>query len=205
MGLNLQAGQEAMRTGIKGIMAAPRGGATEPTQSVQCVRPVMETGKVEGTSDVTIIDGETCKLGHEGVRKKLKEVTETQDLEIMTETQDLEIMTETQKSKEGGELYETKREIDEHRHIELVRDNGVELGECVVTWCEQQDGLLQEQRKEIHSLEADRDEVSPVGPKEVERMSAVNGYTRSWEGGYGNPEIACGSTNPRYECPGVCG
>ena len=82
MGLNLQAGQEAMRTGVRGIMAAPRGRATEPTRgSANCVRPAMETGKVEGTSDVTI-DGETetCRVRHEGTTEKLKEVMETGDI-----------------------------------------------------------------------------------------------------------------------------
>ena len=53
-------------------------------------------------------------------------------------------------------------------------------------------------------LDADRDEVSSVAPCEVEGMSAVNGYTRSF-GGYGNPGIACGGTNPQCECPGVRG
>ena len=61
-------------------------------------------------------------------------------------------------------------------------DKGVELEECLVTQCEQQDGLLEEQGEEIRSLEADRDEVSPVVPNEVERMSAVNAYTRSLGG-----------------------
>ena len=28
---------------------------------------------------------------------------------------------------------------DEHTQVEIVRDNGVELGECVVTRCEQQE------------------------------------------------------------------
>ena len=65
MGLNLQAG-------TRGIMAAPRGGATEPTRSVQCVRPAMEAGKVEGTSDV-IIDGETCRTRHDEVTEELNE------------------------------------------------------------------------------------------------------------------------------------
>ena len=48
--------------------------------------------------------------------------------------------------------------------------------------CEQQDSLLQERREEICSLEADRDEVGPVEPCEVEGMSDVNGYTRSLRG-----------------------
>ena len=60
-----------------------------------------------------------------------------------------------------------------------------------MAWCEQQDSLLKEQREMLSSLEADRDEVSPIGPNEVERMSAVNGYTRSLGGGgYGDPGIA---------------
>ena len=51
-----------------------------------------------------------------------------------------------------------------------------------MTRCKQQDSLLQERREEIRSLEADQDEVSPVVPNEVSRMSAVNGYTRSLGG-----------------------
>ena len=73
-------------------------------------------------------------------------------------------MTETQTSKEGNELDEEK---DEYTQVELRGDNGVELVECFVTWCEQQDSLLQGQREEIRSLEADRDDVSPVGPNEL--------------------------------------
>ena len=90
MGLSLQSGQKAIRAIARGEMrtagekmAAPRGGATEPTRSVQCVRPAMETSKVGTTSDV-IIDGEMCNLRHEGMTEKLKEVTETEKL---TETQ----------------------------------------------------------------------------------------------------------------------
>ena len=51
-----------------------------------------------------------------------------------------------------------------------------------MTRCEQQDGLLKEQGETLCSLEADRDEVSPVVPNEVEWTSAVNGYTRSLGG-----------------------
>ena len=81
---------------------------------------------------------------------------------------------------EGNELNETKDK--EHTHMELVRGDGVELVKCFVTRCEQQDSLLKEQRETVCSLEADRDEVSPIGPNEVEGMSAVNGYTRSLGG-----------------------
>ena len=56
--------------------------------------------------------------------------------------------------------------------------------------CEHQDGLLmlyslqvhgpgQEQRETVCSLKVDCDQVSLVGPCEVERVYDVNGYTRS--------------------------
>ena len=53
---------------------------------------------------------------------------------------------------------------DEHTHIELGRDNGVELVECLVTRFEHQVNLPQEQGEMVSSLEADRDQMSPVGP-----------------------------------------
>ena len=71
MGLNLQAGQEAMRASMKEVkgkmaneMAPARGGTIEPTGSTNCVRPTMETGGVGMTRDATTIIGETKKLGH---------------------------------------------------------------------------------------------------------------------------------------------
>ena len=82
IGLSLQAGQEAMTANLKEVsgetqtmgekMAAPRGGATEPTRSANCVGPTMETGKVRMTRDATTIDGETCRTRHEGMTEKLK-------------------------------------------------------------------------------------------------------------------------------------
>jgi len=80
MELSLQAGQEAIRAIARGEMrtidckmAAPRGGATEPTRgSANCIRPAMETGEVRTTSDATTIDGETCRTRHEGMTEKLK-------------------------------------------------------------------------------------------------------------------------------------
>ena len=83
--------------------------------------------------------------------------------------------------------------------MELARDNEGELGERLVTRCEQQDGLLQERGEEIFPLEADRDEVGPV-----ERVHGVNGCTWSL-GGYRNPRTLCGDAIPQRECPGVCG
>ena len=66
--------------------------------------------------------------------------------------------------------------------MELARDNEGELGECVMTRCEQQDGLLQERGEGICPLEADRDQVGPVELCELGGASAVNGYTRSLGG-----------------------
>ena len=51
-----------------------------------------------------------------------------------------------------------------------------------MTWCEQQDSLLQEQRETQCPLEADRDEVGPIVPNEIEGMRAVNGCTHSLGG-----------------------
>jgi len=52
----------------------------------------METGKVEVTSDATIIKGETCKLG-----------------QVETKSQELKEVTETQKSKRGTNCTKLKR------------------------------------------------------------------------------------------------
>ena len=90
MGLSLQAGKGAIRAISCGKMrtmdckmAAPRGGATEPTRgSANCVRPTMGTGKVGMTRDATTINGEikTCRTRHEGMTEEPKEVTETEKL-----------------------------------------------------------------------------------------------------------------------------
>ena len=64
-------------------------------------------------------------------------------------------------------------------HTEVARLNGGELADCLVTRCEQRDSLLMDRRETLCSLEADRDQVGPVEPCEVEGASAVNGCTRS--------------------------
>ena len=53
-------------------------------------------------------------------------------------------------------------------------DNEVEHRECFVTRCEHQSNLPQEQREMVGSLEADRDQVSPVEPCEVDRVYGAN-------------------------------
>ena len=71
-----------------------------------------------------------------------------------------------------------------------------------MTRCEHQDGLLKEQRETVCSLEADRDEVSPVEPCEVEGMSDVNRYTRSL-GGMETPGLLVVTQFPSVIVP-VC-
>ena len=200
MGLNLQAGMKE----VEGIMAAPRGGTTAPRGSAKCVRPAIETGKVEGTSDVVIIRGKTGKF-EEGMTEMVKE---TRELKGMTEVTGTQGETENQESEIIKETHEIEqievneiREINEHTQVEIGVDNGVEHGECFVTRCEHQDSLPQEQRERISSLEVDCDQVSPVGPCKVERVYDVNEYMQSLGGrGLGTP---CGNRNPQCDCPGV--
>jgi len=71
-----------------------------------------------------------------------------------------------------------------------------------VTWCEQQDSLLQERRETLCSLEADRDEVGPVELCELEGASAANGYTRSL-GGMETPGALVVARIPSVNVP-VC-
>ena len=57
-----------------------RGEMTESRGSVEAVRTVMTTGKVEVTSETTIIRRETCKIG--------QVETKSQELGIIKETQE---------------------------------------------------------------------------------------------------------------------
>ena len=54
--------------------------------------------------------------------------------------------------------------------------------ECFETQCEGQINLPQEQRETICSLEADRDEVSPVRLCEVEPLHGAKEHTPSFGG-----------------------
>ena len=76
----------------------------------------------------------------------------------------------------------TGLKTDTHTHTEVARLNGGELADCLMTRYEQQDSLLQERGEGLCSLEADRDEESPVEPCELEGPSAVDGCTRSLGG-----------------------
>jgi len=95
MGLSLQSGQKAIRAIARGemrtmdcIMAAPRGGDTEPAGSANGVGPAMDTGKVGVTRDAVTVIGETetCRVRHEEMTEKLNEETETQELKEIKET-----------------------------------------------------------------------------------------------------------------------
>ena len=106
------------------------------------------------------------------------------------------------------EVEEKLQEIDGHTQVKIMRDNGVELVECIGTRCEHQDSLLQEQREMVGSLKVDYDQVGPVGPNEVERVSDANGSMQRL-GGSGGFGIPCEDSHPRCDCPrcdcpGVC-
>ena len=123
---------------------------------------------------------------------KLTETKSQEETEVINEVTEIEEI-------EGDELNKIKVE---HTQVELRVDNVVELVGCFVTRCEHQDGLLKEQRETVCSLEADRDEVSPVEPCEVEGMSDVNGYTWSL-GGMGTPGLLVVARIPKVIVP-VC-
>ena len=98
---------------------------------------------------------------------------------IIKETQELKEVQETQKLKEVNELYQIK---EKHTQIEPVRDIAIEHVECFGTQCEGQFNLPQEQGETICSLEADRDEVSPVRLCEVERLHGAKEHMPSFGG-----------------------
>ena len=92
----------------------------------------------------------------------------------MTETREMGTVEER--------LHGTDGVKDAHTHTEVLEDNGGGLAERVETRCGQRDSLLRERRETLCPLEADRDQVGPVVPCEVEGMSAVDGCTRSLGG-----------------------
>ena len=83
---------------------------------------------------------ETCRVRHEGTTEEPKEVTETEKLSE-TETQELKEIEETW---ELEQIEEKLQEIDGHTQVEIMRDNGVELVECLVTGFEHQVNIPQE-------------------------------------------------------------
>ena len=111
----------------------------------------MTTGKVEVTSKTAAVGRETCELGQ----------VETKNQELGTVKEELKEVTEMQGDRERvrDELYKIK---EEQTQIEMVRGIEIEFVECFETQCEGQINLPQEQRETICSLEAGRDEVSPV-------------------------------------------
>ena len=60
-----------------------------------------------------------------------------------------------------------------------MEDNEGELAQRVETRCGQLGSLPRERRETLCSLEVDHDQVGSVVPREVEGMSAADGFTRS--------------------------
>ena len=115
--------------------------------------------------------------------EKLNGVTETctrhvETREITSEVTECTETLEIEERLHGGDGVKE----DEHTHIELARDNGGELAQCVETRCGQLGVLLQEQRETLCSLEVDHDQAGPVVPRKVEGTSAVDGCTSSLGG-----------------------
>ena len=101
------------------------------------------------------------------------------------------------------ELHKVK---EEQTQIERkLRDIKVELVECLETRCKGQDGLLQEQKERIRSLEADCDQVGPVKVRlyEVKQGHDTKGYMPSLVGGRGSG-VSWPNTSPQKDCAGVC-
>ena len=63
-----------------------------------------------------------------------------------------------------------------------MEDNGGELAERVETRCRQRGSLLRERGEGVCPLEADRDQVGSVVPREFEGTSETKGCTRSLGG-----------------------
>ena len=119
--------------------------------------------------------------------------TETQELRERLDKHEDETkegfrMTKEELSEMRGEIEQVKDELNKVRDEQAqmqgkVNDIKTELVECIETRCKRQDVLLQKQRESISSLEVDCDQVTPVGPCEVERVHDVNGYMQSLGGG----------------------
>ena len=84
-----------------------RGEMTESRGSVEAVRTVMTTGKVEVTSETTIIRRETCKF------RQVE--TKSQELGIIKETQELIEVTDAE-IKRGERIAPNKRGADTNRN-----------------------------------------------------------------------------------------
>ena len=190
-------------------MAPPRAGMNELGGSATAVRPAVKVGTkkiiretcwwrlVEMTEKVTVTKREKLK----GVTETCTRHVETREIikkttEIKTpETREMETVEERLHNKDGVK--------DEHTHTEVVEDHEGELGECLVTWCEQLDSLLQERGEGVCPLEADRDQVGSVVPSELEGGECCGRvHAELW--GYGGPGNPCGGTIPQCDCPGVC-
>ena len=134
---------------------------------------------------------ETCTWE---TRREVTELTETR-----------EITREIEERLHGVEVKDGVGDAHTHTHVEVARDNGGELAERVGTRCEQLVVLPREQGEGVCPLEAGHGQVNSVVPREVEEVSAVDGYTWSL-GGVKTPGAlveASVSDVPRVSVP-VC-
>ena len=140
---------------------------------------------------------ETCWARSEEItvteRKKLNGVTETCTSEIMSEVTELTVTREAEERLHSGDAVGAA-----HTHTQVVEDNGGELAERVETRCRQRGS---EGGEGVCPLEADHDQVGPVELCEVGGGECCE-WVHAELGGYGDPESACGGTNPQCDCPG---
>ena len=81
-----------------------------------------------------------------------------------------------------GRLHDTDGVKDEHRHTEVVEDNGGELAGCLETRYRQLGGPLREGGEVVCPLEATHDQVGSVVSSEFEGASAADECTESLGG-----------------------
>uniref|UniRef100_A0A8C4NH12 Uncharacterized protein n=1 Tax=Eptatretus burgeri TaxID=7764 RepID=A0A8C4NH12_EPTBU len=165
-------------------VAAPHVGANELGGSATAVRPAMEAGE-----DKIIRETHWARLVQVTVTEREKVNGETETCIRHVKTQELKEIIETREIEKVEErIHDEDGVKDEHTHMELARDDEGELGECVVTWCKQPDGLLMERGEGIFPLEVDLEQVGPVELCELEGASAVDGCTWSL-GGLETPRV----------------
>ena len=131
---------------------------------------------------------EGCRARHEEMMEIVGELgrrveTETRELgehleKHMDEPKEVFKLSKEELVETQGEIGQVRDELDKVKDEQARmegkgRDITTEFVECIETRCKRQDGLLKEQREKIRSLEADRDQVSPVSLNEVGRLHGV--------------------------------
>ena len=171
---------------------------------MDCVSPAVEDKIIRETCWTKLVTAERVTVTE---REKLNGVTETctrhvETREIIKKTMEIKTPETREIEKVEKRLHDKDGVKDEHTHTELARDHEGELGECLVTRCEQLDSLLMERGEGVCPLEAIHDQVGQVELCGVGGMSEANGYTRSL-GGIETPEPLVVARIPSVSVP-VC-